>query len=133
MRVRRPLAAVLTLAPVLVLAGCGAPPNYSLAGTRSCLEKAGMHVAATPVSDLVAHTAANGTFRARLKGADPNAVTLSFADNAKDAQDVADGYIRFHAKNVGVTDILFVDKNVVTLWLRHPSDADRSAITSCLK
>lgn len=130
---RVPLAATLGLAGVLVLAACGAPPRYSPAKTRACLAQAGLRVGATPASDVVAQTAPDGTFRVRFAGPNANAVTLSFGDGAKDAQDVADGYVRFHARNVGVTDVLFVDKNVVTLWRRHPSDAERAKITGCLK
>ena len=44
-----------------------------------------------------------------------------------------DGYRRFHAKNVGVEDILRTNSNVVMLWRLHPSDTDASRLTDCLK
>jgi hypothetical protein len=118
---------------VLALAGCGSPPHYALAPTRTCLQQDGARIVA-PRNDFVAQTATSGAFRAWLSGtAKGNAVTISFGSNADDAKNIADGYLRFHAKNVGVSDILYTDKNVVLLFREHPSDADLSKVRSCLK
>lgn len=119
-------------AAALALAGCGTPPHWSMSATRACLAKAGDRI--TPATgDFVAQSATVGSFRAHLRGADRNFVTLSFGDNASDAKSLADGYIRFHAKNVGISDILYLDKNVVLLWREHPTPAELNALRGCLK
>lgn len=125
------LAAAAVLG-ALALAGCGTPPHYSLAKTRACLKAAGAKIVA-PKGDFVAESATGGTFRAELGGARGNAVTVSFGTTAAEAKQTADGYVRFHAKNVGISDILSVDKNVVLLWKEHPSEADVTTVTNCLK
>jgi hypothetical protein len=125
-----PAAAALA---VLVLAGCGSPPHYSLPSTKACLQKAGLAIT-PPTGDFVAESATVGSFRATFTGVRiGNAVTILFGRNAQEAKDSALGYIRFHAKNVGVYDILFVDKNVTMLWKEHASLADRATVTGCLK
>ena len=50
-----------------------------------------------------------------------------------EAGGLADGYRSFHAKNVGVEDILRTNGNAVMLWKVHPSDTDEAAMTDCLK
>ena len=60
-------------------------------------------------------------------------MTVLFGQNAKEAASLADGYRRFHAKNVGVEDILRTDENVAMLWKLHPKDADAADLTGCLK
>jgi hypothetical protein len=130
--VRSPLALLACLAAALVLAGCGTPPRYSLEKTRSCLAKAGDRIRA-PKGDFVAQSATVGAFRAALPGSGGQAVTLSFGENDADAKSLADGYVRFHARNVGVSDILYLDKNVVALWRQHPTQAQLNALRDCLK
>ena len=118
---------------VLVLAGCGSPPHYSLPSTKACLQKAGLEIT-PPTADFVAESATVGSFRAHFAGGKKaNAVTILFGRNAQEAKDSALGYIRFHARNVGVYDILFVDKNVTMLWKEHASPADKATVTGCLK
>jgi hypothetical protein len=130
--VRSPRALLLLPLGALALAGCGTPPRYSIDKTRSCLAKAGDRIAA-PTGDFVAQSATAGAFRAVLPGGQRQAVTLSFGDNDADAKSIADGYIRFHAKNVGLSDVLYLDKNVVALWREHPTTAQLNALTGCLK
>jgi hypothetical protein len=116
----------------LALAGCGGPPEHSLEKTRSCLEQAGARV--TPATgDFVASTASVGSFRAYLHGKKGNFVTMSFGSDADEANDTALGYQRFHGRNIGLSDILFLDRNVTMLWKDHPSDADSTLVSGCLK
>ncbi len=117
---------------LVLLAGCGAPPTYSLEKSRSCLAKAGFAIS-DPKSDFVAQSATVGSFRARFPSRGVNAVTVSFGENGDEAKQTAQGYVRFHARNVGVFDILEVEKNAVLLWKQHPTDAERTEVTSCLK
>jgi hypothetical protein len=118
---------------LLALAGCGGPKSYDLAKTRSCLKDAGMTITQPPADDFVARSALVGSFRAVLPAASGNSVTISFGESSDDAKKTAEGYVRYHAQNVGVYDILAVDRNAVLLWDEHPSDADRTAVTACLK
>ena len=46
---------------------------------------------------------------------------------------LADAYRRFHAKNVGIEDVLRQDNNAVMLWHFHPLDASTTLIGGCLK
>ena len=129
---RPPVLAAAAVLGAIALAGCGTPPHYTLDKTRSCLKSAGATVAA-PKDDFVASTATGGAFRAEIGGPLGNAVTISFGSSDADARQTADGYVRFHAKNVGVYDILSVDKNAVLLWKQHPTDSERTTVTGCLK
>lgn len=129
---RSPLALLLGLAAALALAGCGTPPRYSLEQTRGCLAKAGDRIGA-PKNDFVAESATVGAFRAVFPGAQKQAVTVSFGADAAEAKGLADGYVRFHAKNVGISDVLYLDKNVVALWREHPTPAQLNALRDCLK
>jgi hypothetical protein len=123
-----PLSAVL----VVVLAGCGSPPSkYALDESRACLSKTGAEIV-RPTGDFVASTASEGTFRAVLHGG-TNFVTLSFGVDDDEATQIAEGYDRFHGKNIGVSDILYQDHNVIMLWKLHPSDAELGVVTDCLK
>lgn len=117
---------------VLVLGGCGAPGNHSLQKSRACLERAGARLG-PPEGDFVATTATVGSFRAHLHGQKGNFVTLSFGADEQESADTALGYQRFHAKNIGLSDILFVDRNVVLLWKEHPSAADEALVNGCLR
>ena len=128
---RAPLIAG-ALAAGLLAAGCGGPTRYSLERTRACLKEDGARTG-KPLNDFVASTATAGAFRAYLGAPDDNAVTISFGESSDDAQQTADGYIRFHAKNVGIYDILELERNAVLLWKQHPSNAERSRVTGCLK
>ena len=124
------IAAALGLACALVVAGCGSPPRYSLEKTRTCLKDGGAAIV-PPKSDFVAQSATAGAFRAELKG--DNAVTIAFGRTDEEAKQTADGYVRFHAKNVGISDILSLDRNAVLLWKEHPSQRDLAVVNDCLK
>lgn len=129
---RTPVAVLLALLAAVVLAGCGTPPHYSLGKSRACFAKAGKRIT-DPVKDFVAESATDGTFRVWLHGKKGQFVTVSFGEDAADAKNIADGYLRFHAKNIGISDILYLEKNVVLLWREHPSDAELSEVSGCLK
>jgi hypothetical protein len=49
-----------------------------------------------------------------------------------DADNIDQAYRRFHAKNVGIDDVLRTQGNAVMLWHQHPTDADISTVTGCL-
>jgi hypothetical protein len=131
----KPLALVALVA--FVVAGCGGGSSgsslYTLAATKQCLQaKAGIHdFASVGADDFVASTASNGALRVTLP--DSNAVTMLVGQSADEASNLADAYRRFHAKNVGIEDVLRTDNNVVLLWQIHPSSDDENAIHDCLK
>jgi hypothetical protein len=116
-------------------AGCGGGSTsssvYTLAATKQCLEtKLGVHKFPALGDDFVASTASGGAVRIRLAD---NAVTVLFGESANEASNLADAYRRFHAKNVGVEDILRTNGNAVLLWQLHPSAPDESKVEDCLK
>jgi hypothetical protein len=115
-------------------AGCGGsrgPSDYTLAATKQCIEtKLGIHRFTRPTDDFVASTASGGALRVRLAD---DAVTILFGESPNEASNLADAYRRFHAKNVGIEDILRTDNNAVMLWQLHPSSDDENNIHDCLK
>jgi hypothetical protein len=115
---------------VLGLAACGKSGDsfYSLGKSRSCLEK--KHVRLGGTLDFVATTATGGALRAHLGS---NVVTVVFGDTVADADNIDQAYRRFRSKNVGIDDVLRQQGNAVMLWHAHPSDADISRISACLK
>jgi hypothetical protein len=119
----------LAAAALLLLAGCGAPPEHSAAKTRSCLQDAGLRISA-PKGDFVATTATEGSFRAYIGR---NFVTLSFGADDAEAKSTVDGYVRFHGNGFGLGNLLFTDRNVVMLWKQEPSDAQATKVVNCLK
>jgi hypothetical protein len=128
----RPLPFALLVPLAALLAGCGSPPvnHFTLAKTRACLADTGAQIV-KPTSDFVAGTASEGTFRAVLHGGS-NFVTLAFGADEAEAVQLAQGYDRFHGKNIGVADILYQDKNVTMLWKLHPADDELKLVTDCL-
>lgn len=125
----------LVLSTGLLLAGCGGGSNggggYRLAAVKECAKtKLGVKSFPSVADDFVASTASGGAMRLRLAD---NDVTVLFGANDQEASNLADAYRRFHAKNVGVEDVLRTDHNVVLLWLFHPSDGDAANVTACLK
>lgn len=82
------------------------------------------------VADFVAASATGGAFRASLA---KNSVTVSFGETQEDAGNIEQAYVHFHAKNVGIKDILRRQGNAVMLWRVHPEDPDIATITGCLK
>jgi hypothetical protein len=118
----------------IAAAGCGGskgPSLYTLAATKQCIETTlGIHSFATPTDDFVASTASGGALRVSLSD---NAVTILFGQSPDEASNLADAYRRFHAKNVGIEDILRTDNNAVMLWQLHPLPAAENNIHDCLK
>ena len=121
------LGAVLLLA--LVAAGCGGTKSYDADKSRACLAKE-QGVTVTNKVDFVASTALGGAFRVRLPG---NSVTLAFALDRKEAQRLVRVYQKAAGKNIGLTDVLRPNHNVIILWEKHPSDAAVATIQDCLK
>jgi hypothetical protein len=118
-----------------LVAGCGSGSTttsvYTLAATKPCLvAKQGIDLFPTPNDDFVASTASGGALRVRLPD---NAVTILFGQSEQEASNLADAYRRFHAKNVGVEDVLRTKGTSVLLWQLHPSAADESNVEDCLK
>jgi hypothetical protein len=117
------------------VAGCGggsaSSSAYTLAATKQCIEtKLGIHSFPALGDDFVASTASGGALRIRLAD---NAVTVLFGQSANEASNLADAYRRFHAKNVGVEDVLRTQGSSVLLWQLHPSAADENSVEDCLK
>jgi hypothetical protein len=116
---------------LLLVVGCGGSGSsslYTLEKTRACL--AAKHVKLGGPLDFVATTATGGALRATLAA---NFVTVVFGSTTTDADNIDQAYRQFHAKNVGIDDVLRQDRNVVMLWHVHPSDADLAEIGGCLK
>jgi hypothetical protein len=121
---------VCLLAVVLLAASCGGG-SVKLASrnkTRACLIS--HHVRLGGPLDFVATTATGGAFKAHFAD---NDVTVVFGETVADADNINQAYHRFHSKNVGIEDVLRQQANVVMLWHQHPSDADLSRLTPCLK
>lgn len=108
--------------------GSGGSGLYSLQKTQNCLSV--MHVKLGGPLDFVATTATGGAVKAQLP---LNFVTIVFGETASDADNIDEAYRRFHAKNVGIDDVLREDQNAVMLWHQHPADAEVAEITACLK
>lgn len=128
---RLPVIAAAALAAAL-LGGCGSGGNpattiYSRARTMACLRKADARIGGE--LDFVASTATGGAFKARLPG---NDVTMVFGQTLDDADNIDQAYVHFHARNVGIADVLRQQGNAVMLWHQHPTDDELSLVTGCL-
>jgi hypothetical protein len=128
----KPFALLALLA--FLASGCGGASSSTglntRAATKQCVEtKLGLHSFPAVGDDFVASTASNGALRIRLAD---NAVTVLFGQSADEASNLADAYRRFHAKNVGIEDILRTQGNSVLLWQLHPSATDESTIENCV-
>jgi hypothetical protein len=108
--------------------GGGGSSTYTAAPSERCLTKAGVKVGHNV--DFVASTALGGSFRATLAD---NSVTVALGRTADEGDNLDQAYRRFHAKNVGIDDVLRRQQNAVLLWHVHPSDADVATVTGCLK
>lgn len=119
----------LLAAPALLAAGCGGGGGraFTVEKTQSCLVDKGFRIG--HAVDFVASTATGGAFRTYFP---ENDVTVVFGRTQEDAVNLEQAYRRFHAKNVGIDDVLSRDRNAVLLWRFHPSDADRTTLGSCL-
>jgi len=116
---------------VLLASACGGSGGsglHSLQKTQDCLTA--KHVKLGGPLDFVATTATGGALMARLPS---NFVTIVFGETVADADNIDQAYRRFHAKNVGIDDVLREDGNAVMLWHEHPADADLAEITGCLR
>lgn len=115
------------------VAGCGSSSpeatTFTLAPTRQCAVGYG-HILKPKSDDFIATTATGGAFRLQFPD---NEATVLFGADAQEGNGLADGYRRFHAKNVGIDDVLRTDNNVVMLWHVHPTDTDENELTDCLK
>jgi len=128
---RLPVIAVAAFLAAL-LAGCGGSSDpaktiYSRDKTIACLEKANAKIGGE--LDFVASTATGGAFKAKVSG---NDVTVVFGQTLADADNIDQAYVHFHAKNVGIEDVLRQQGNAVMLWHEHPSDEDLALVTGCL-
>jgi hypothetical protein len=126
---------VLIALLAVLAAGCGSGSTtasaYTLAASKQCFEtKLGIHRFPALTDDFVASTASGGAVRVPLSD---NAVTVLFGQGPDEASNLADAYRRFHAKNVGVDDVLQTQGNAVLLWQIHPSATDDSKVKDCLK
>jgi hypothetical protein len=121
---------LLLALPVAVAAcgGGGGTDLYSPKPTRACLEQQGVRVGGK--LDFVASTATGGAFQATVSG---NRVTVVFGETENDARQIELAYRRTAAPNVGVTDILGRNVNVVLLWREHPSDEQLRTVAECLE
>jgi hypothetical protein len=119
---------------VLLAASCGSPSTnvvYSKSASEACLVKKSVVVRSVAnTGDFVAESATGGAYRAVLAA---NDVTVSFGATLEDAANIDQAYRRFHAKNVGIDDVLRTQGSAIMLWHVHPSDADIATITGCLK
>jgi hypothetical protein len=115
----------------LLAAGCGGSKSYTLEKTRACLRGKDVHVAPVPHSDFVASVAVGGAVVVSFPGR--NRVTIAFGADQDEADRIADGYRRFRGSNIGIEDVLRPNHNAVLLWKEHPTGADESTVTDCLK
>jgi hypothetical protein len=115
---------------MLLVAGCGGTKVYSLDKTRACLLDRGAKVGGK--LDFVASTATGGAFVTTLGD---NRVEVVFGQTEPDAEQIGEAYQRFAFRNVraGLPDVLRRYRNVVTLWHKHPQEADLSLVVGCLK
>lgn len=123
-------AALATLALAAAACGGGGTSLYTKAKTSACLAGKRVKVGSAGAADFVANSATGGALTATLAD---DAVTISFGLTLTDASNIDEAYRRFHAKNVGIDDILRDQRNAVMLWKTHPSDADVALVTGCLK
>ena len=125
-------ALLATLPVVVVLAGCGGggSTTYSAQATKTCLLQRGAKVGGK--LDFVAQTATGGAFVTTLPD---NWVTIAFGQTLDNGQQLELAYERFAFANVraGLPDVLRRYSNAVTLWHKHPLDADLQLVVNCLR
>jgi hypothetical protein len=119
----------------VVAAGCGsgstAATIYTIGPTKRCVAGPSLGITFLPnPDDFVASTASGGSVRMHLA---QNDVTVLFGASTDEASNLADAYRRFHAKHVGIEDILRTNNNVVLLWKFHPTSGDEANVNNCLK
>jgi len=124
----KPLVCLFAVAALVASCGSQGTKLASQDKTRACLTAHGVRLGGA--LDFVATTATGGALKAHLAD---NDATVVFGATVADADNINQAYHRFHSRNVGIDDVLRQQGNVVMLWHQHPSDADLSRITSCLK
>jgi hypothetical protein len=123
------------LAVVAALAGCGNPvhSHYSVKETAPCLRKLGYTIT-TDASKLgpVEASATDGALRAREKG---NALTITFSENAKEAENIETAYRHFAPKKLRphIDDVMSAQKNAVLLWTITPPKEESDRVLGCLR
>jgi len=117
--------------------GCPLPADkgkktFTASKTSGCLESDGAQVVPPAAFDVVATSAVGGSFNANLGD---NSVTLVFGSDPNSGRNLADAYQEYAFPNVrgGVPDVLRRYNNVVTLWHKHPQEADLSLVVGCLR
>jgi hypothetical protein len=128
--VPRLAALLVTVAAMVVAAGCGGTTQYTLEATRACLKDGGLHVRPAPADDFVASTALNGAMNVKFLD---NQVTLAFGEDEAEAARLAKAYRRFKGKNIGIESALEELKNAVLIWAITPPNGERGAVHACLK
>lgn len=129
MRPQALIFAVVLAAGIMLVAGCGSASTYDVDKTRACLVRQPGVVVRNKV-DFVASNALGGAISVTLGG---NEVTLSFAEDRREAARIVRAYQRFKGKNIGLEDVLSATHNVVALWAQHPSDFALQTVHDCLK
>jgi hypothetical protein len=124
---RRLIVLIPLLALTLAACGPAKEPTYSVAKTKQCLSDKGAKIGGK--LDFVASTATGGAFHVTLPA---NALTIAFGNNTDDGEQIEKAYVRFHAANVGIEDILKRQSNAVMLWRQHPEQTDLETVESCL-
>jgi hypothetical protein len=130
---------LLALAAALCFAGCGPPKArtpgiYTLAATKTCLTKAGLHVAANPPDlDFIAASAPDGALRSRKDG---KVFTVAFGSTRDDSDLLRRGYLRsantaHKRKRLG--SLLDLEGNALVLWSTEPTGAEKSFVRGCLE
>lgn len=119
----------MLLVAASLLAACGGgSKTYSEAPTRTCLAKESRVTLSSKV-DFVASTVSGGAFNVRFP---TNQVTVMFGEDRDEAGRIVNAYKQFKGENIGLEDVLRVERNVVMLWAAHPQDDDLETIYGCL-
>lgn len=131
------IALAAAAAAATTLAGCGgggggSPTLYSSFTTRDCIAHTpGLTIVSgrAQLNYLVQKTA--DAFGTDVDGA---FVTVAFTNTTDQARQLKSAYRKWaKVSAVPLADILSQQRNVVLLWTRKPSDAQRQLLDSCLK
>jgi hypothetical protein len=124
---------LLACAAALAAAGCGGgddePSLYRLTPTSACLRSADVPVT-TRNLDFVASTALGGALRARFPD---NQVVVAFGSSANDGNAIERAYRQFAGRNIGLSDVLMREENVVLVWAAKPTEQDLERVADCLE
>ncbi len=116
---------------VLVLPGCGGSASlYSSARARECFDSARVRVMAERQDTDILAQKAQAAWNVSVDG---TTATISFSRTREDAKRMEASYRVFaKAFETPVDDVLTAKGNVVILWDRTPSDAERARLEGCL-